>query len=156
MRVPKEKIVGAFVRFVKRFRVPLLLIAMLLAGYWLGGLGEAPAEHEHDETADKADAGPEIWTCSMHPAVRLPKPGLCPICNMDLILLAQDDAGHGGMRQLTVSEAAKELMDIEVAPVERKFVDAVVRMVGKVDYDETSLVYITAWIPGRLDRLYVD
>ncbi len=156
MRVPKGKIVGAFGRFVKRFRVPLLLIAVLLAGYWLGGLGEAPAEHEHDETAAKTDAGPEVWTCSMHPAVRLPKPGLCPICHMPLILLAQDDAGHGGMRQLTVSEAAKELMDIEVAPVERKFVDAVVRMVGKVDYDETSLVYITAWIPGRLDRLFVD
>ena len=156
MRVPKEKVAGAFGRFVKRFRVPLLLIVVLLAGYWLGGLGEAPAEHEHDEAAAKADAGPEVWTCSMHPQIRLPKPGLCPICNMSLILLAQDDAGHGGMRQLTVSEAAKELMDIEVAPVERKFVEAVVRMVGKVDYDETSLVYITAWIPGRLDRLFVD
>ena len=156
MRVPKEKIVGAFVGFVKRFRVLLVLIAVLLAGYWLGGLGEAPAEHDHDETGAKADAGPEIWTCSMHPQIRLPKPGLCPICNMSLILLAEEDAGHGGMRQLTVSEAAKELMDIEVAPVERKFVDAVVRMVGKVDYDETNLAYITAWIPGRLDRLYVD
>jgi Cu(I)/Ag(I) efflux system membrane fusion protein len=60
------------------------------------------------------------------------------------------------MRQLTVSESAKELMDIEVAPVERKFVNAVVRMVGKVDYDETNLAYITAWVPGRLDKLYVD
>jgi len=29
-------------------------------------------------------------------------------------------------------------------------------MVGKVDYDETRLAYITAWVPGRLDRLYVD
>lgn len=158
MRVGNKKVAGSFGKFVKRFRVPLLLIAVLLAGYWLGGLGEAPAEHEHehDETVAKPDAGPQIWTCSMHPTVRLLKPGLCPICNMSLILLAQDDAGHGGMRQLTVSEAAKKLMDIEVVPVERKFVDAVVRMVGKVDYDETSLSYITAWIPGRLDRLFVD
>ncbi len=29
-------------------------------------------------------------------------------------------------------------------------------MVGKVDYDETKLGYITAWVAGRLDRLYVD
>jgi Cu(I)/Ag(I) efflux system membrane fusion protein len=29
-------------------------------------------------------------------------------------------------------------------------------MVGKVDYDETRLGHITAWVPGRLDRLYVD
>jgi Cu(I)/Ag(I) efflux system membrane fusion protein len=29
-------------------------------------------------------------------------------------------------------------------------------MVGKIEYDETGLAYITAWVPGRLDRLYVD
>jgi Cu(I)/Ag(I) efflux system membrane fusion protein len=29
-------------------------------------------------------------------------------------------------------------------------------MVGKVDFDETRLATITAWIPGRLDRLFVD
>ena len=29
-------------------------------------------------------------------------------------------------------------------------------MVGKVDYDETRLGYITAWVPGRIDRLFVD
>jgi Cu(I)/Ag(I) efflux system membrane fusion protein len=47
-------------------------------------------------------------------------------------------------------------MDIALAPVERKFVTATLRMVGKVDYDETRLATITAWIPGRLDRLFVD
>jgi Cu(I)/Ag(I) efflux system membrane fusion protein len=29
-------------------------------------------------------------------------------------------------------------------------------MVGKVDYDESKVKYITAWVPGRIDRLYVD
>ncbi len=29
-------------------------------------------------------------------------------------------------------------------------------MVGKVEFDETRLAYITARVPGRLDRLYVD
>ncbi len=37
-----------------------------------------------------------VWTCSMHPQVRLPKPGSCPICNMRLIpaSAAQDHTGH--------------------------------------------------------------
>jgi Cu(I)/Ag(I) efflux system membrane fusion protein len=74
---------------------------------------------------------------------------------MELIPVSADDDADGP-RQLTVSENAKALMDIEVAPVERKFVTATVRMTGKIDYDETNLAYITAWIPGRLDRLYVD
>ncbi len=29
-------------------------------------------------------------------------------------------------------------------------------MVGKIEYDETRLSHITAWVSGRLDRLYVD
>ncbi len=37
-----------------------------------------------------------VWTCSMHPQVRLPRPGSCPICNMRLMpaSTAQDHTGH--------------------------------------------------------------
>src|SRR5690349_13385765 len=31
----------------------------------------------------------EVWTCSMHPQVRMDKPGRCPICGMTLIPLSQ-------------------------------------------------------------------
>ena len=96
------------------------------------------------------------WTCSMHPQIKLPKPGLCPICNMPLIPLKMQDSDSGSLRQLTVSENARRLMDIETSPVERKFVPVEIGMVGKIDYDETRLKYITAWIPGRLDKVHVD
>ncbi len=134
----------------------VLLLVVLVLGFWLGRLGE-PEKPKTGQVAAVAEAKPQVWTCSMHPQIKLPKPGLCPICNMSLIPLTIDETQAGAsMRQLTVSESAKKLMDIEVAPVERKFVNAVVRMVGKVDYDETNLAYITAWVPGRLDRLFVD
>ena len=47
-------------------------------------------------------------------------------------------------------------MKVETAPVERKYVTATNRMVGKVDFDETKVSHITAWVSGRLDRLFVD
>jgi Cu(I)/Ag(I) efflux system membrane fusion protein len=76
---------------------------------------------------------------------------------MDLIPVSRSEGGdEEGPRELTLSEAAVKLAEIEVAPVERRPVSAEVRMVGKVDYDETRLAYITAWVPGRIDRLYVD
>ncbi len=89
----------------------------------------------------------------MHPQIRQPKPGKCPICGMDLIPVAKT---AGGMRTLTVSPAARALMSVETSPVERRYVSHEIRMVGKVDYDETKLGYITAWVSGRLDRLFVD
>ena len=92
----------------------------------------------------------------MHPQVQLPAPGQCPICFMDLIPREDDDAGLTGPRQLRMSEAAMALADIQTTPVRRQYAAKLVRMVGKVDYDETRLASITAWMPGRLDRLYVD
>ncbi|MDR4503297.1 MAG: efflux RND transporter periplasmic adaptor subunit [Candidatus Scalindua sp.] len=101
---------------------------------------------------------PMFWTCSMHPNIQRQGPGKCPICGMDLIPVASAATGKemSGMRQIVISEAARAMMKIQTTPVERRYVTAEVRMVGKVDYDETRLGYITAWISGRLDRLYVD
>jgi len=151
-----EKILAFFKKLGIEPKMLRFLIIAILVGILIGkSIG--PQKPKTEVTAAKTQAKAQVWTCSMHPHIKLPKPGLCPICNMELIPLSTDETEVGtSMRQLTVSENAKKLMDIEVAPVERKFVSAVVRMVGKVDYDETNLAYITAWVPGRLDKLYVD
>ena len=91
----------------------------------------------------------------MHPQIQLPKAGKCPICFMDLIPL-ESGSDDGGEREISVSPYAAKLMEIETTEVVRRFVAAEVRMVGKVDYDETRVTYISAWVPGRIDRLFVD
>jgi len=144
-------------RIYARLWVILSVLALVLAvGFFLGRLGGSSEPAVPGGAAQaEIQAEPQAWTCSMHPQIRLEKKGLCPICNMELIPASVGE-DSGPMRQLVVSENARKLMDIVTVPVERKFVSASVRMVGKVDYDETRLAYITAWFPGRLDRLYVD
>jgi len=147
--------------FVARHWGKLLVaqaIALLVLGYALASMVAGPGEARPSKTAAageaaQADEGPSVWTCSMHPQIRQPGPGKCPICGMDLIPVAKTS---GGLRTLTVSPEAKALMNVATSPVERRYVTHRIRMVGKVDYDETKLGYITAWVSGRLDRLYVD
>jgi len=125
---------------------------------------EAPAMAGAGETAApaKREAAPEeesYWTCSMHPQIHESKPGRCPICGMDLIeVKTQTKAGAAAAAAATMSFSpeAAALMKVETAPVERRPVKATVRMVGKVDYDETRLGYISAWVSGRLDKLFVN
>ena len=112
-----------------------------------------PKTEDHAEHSE--EASPSVWTCSMHPQIQLPKFGKCPICFMDLIPL-QTGSNGGGEREISVSPYAAKLMELETAPVERRFASAEIRMVGRVDYDETRVSTISAWIPGRLDRLFVD
>jgi Cu(I)/Ag(I) efflux system membrane fusion protein len=108
---------------------------------------------------DSAQGEPDgtFWTCSMHPQVRAQEPGDCPICGMDLIPV---EGAAGTMRdegrRLTVTDAERKLMEISTTPVVRRHVDAEVRLVGVVAYDETSVSRIAAWVPGRIERLHVD
>ncbi len=129
--------------------VSVLSLIAFTAGYQLGGKPSVSPD-------EASPAAATTWTCSMHPQVKLPEPGKCPICFMDLIPLAQSPAGSGHPRELTMTVAAMALADIQTAPVRRHFVTNSIEMVGKVAYDETKLATITAWVPGRLNRLYID
>jgi Cu(I)/Ag(I) efflux system membrane fusion protein len=145
----------------------LLVVAALAvafaAGFLLREAGPGPGapgpaaadatESRHDH--DGSDAN--VWTCSMHPQIRLPEPGQCPICFMDLVPVETGaaEATHDAP-SLALSETARRLARVRTAPVRRAHPTVEVRMVGRVDYDETKVGSITAYVPGRLDRLYVD
>lgn len=134
--------------------VGLLLIG-LLAGLSMRGDSAPSGANGHAAHAAESslEQEAEIWTCSMHPQIRRDGPGSCPLCGMDLVPVKKS---AGGVRTISISADVKKLMNVQTVPVTRQYVTADVRMVGKVDYDETRLAYITAWVSGRLDRLYVD
>ena len=157
MNEPKDRIRGC-ARAVGRHAGLLVAVvvglgvgALLHAAFSPAG-GSAPV----DRPGAGADEPGTYWTCSMHPEVRRPGPGRCPKCPMALYAVRPTRPPAGGPREFATSEVALALMDVEVAPVERRFVQAEIRLAGKIDYDETKLAYITAWVGGRLDRLFVN
>ncbi|MBC8378338.1 MAG: efflux RND transporter periplasmic adaptor subunit [Planctomycetes bacterium] len=106
-----------------------------------------------------ADAVKTIWTCSMHPQIREDKPGKCRLCGMDLIPITSggtDETTEYADRTIPFSPEAVKLMEIQTSLVERKEMSHEVRLVGKIALDETRTKTITAWVPGRIDRLFVD
>ena len=151
MRQAKSLLSGRVLKTV------ILVVIAFLAGYFVNSFfHKSPVAQTNEHTGQQAAAQAQtVWTCSMHPQFRLPKPGQCPICLMDLIPMTTEE-GEVGERQITFSQEALKLMEVQTSLVERKFVEAEIRMVGKVDYDETRVKNITAWVPGRIDRLYVD
>ncbi len=126
-------------------------------GHWLvSGSVNSNLAGDQTESHDHEGGKAQKWSCSMHPQIQKDGPGKCPICAMPLIPIQASSGKMHGLRQMVTSPEARALMEIEVTPVEKRAVETEVRMVGKVDYDETRLKYITAWVSGRLDRLFVD
>lgn len=114
-----------------RWGVVLLVVIAFAAGALLRG-GREP-EWNARVPEGRGDVKPakqetQLWTCSMHPQIKLPKPGKCPICGMDLIPVEAGEDESEGIRELSVSEHSAKLMEIETTPVERKFVTAEIRM----------------------------
>lgn len=138
------------------------LLALLAAagvfslGYALGGGWGERARGGAGHAAGGAVDEQTTWTCSMHPQIRQPEPGRCPICGMDLIPVTSAGASEPGPRRIRLTPAARALARVQVAAVERMDVETDLRLYGKVLYDETSVDHVTAWFPGRIDRLYVD
>lgn len=139
-----------------RLGLALVIVLAFSLGALLTGGGGDDTRRASESAAESRTDEPEVWTCSMHPQVQLPKAGKCPICFMDLIPLEVGSEEDLGPRQLQMTESAKKNARIVTVEAHRALAEAEIRLVGKLAYDETKLAYITAWVPGRLDRLYAD
>lgn len=96
---------------------------------------------------EDAQGQDKIWTCSMHPQIRLSEPGQCPICGMDLI----------PVDQLTAAQARlSKQAGIETEEVQYRELMKEIRTVGKFDYNERRVAYLTARVDGRVDRVFAD
>jgi Cu(I)/Ag(I) efflux system membrane fusion protein len=148
MKLPKSLKIPGFLKSPRSLLSLILPLALFLGGWWFG----LPSDNSVDGSSSALSD--EVWTCSMHPQIRQPNPGLCPICNMDLILL-QDDGG-GGLREVAVSAEAAALLDLRVTPARHAPAEANLKLFGKIAFDERRITTVTARMGGRLDRLFVD
>jgi len=160
----------------KKILLPVLIIAAFVFGYYLPKGSDtrvatveqkteqqkayAPSD-SHDHSAEKpASEARQVtwWTCSMHPQIKLPNPGKCPICFMDLIPMASDQEADTRVStvQYSMSEAAKKLAEVETVEVKRDHAKVLVRMVGLVYEDETRIASLTSRVDGRLDEIFVN
>ncbi|HPQ39760.1 MAG TPA: efflux RND transporter periplasmic adaptor subunit [bacterium] len=140
----------------------MALLNGLIAGEHIhdsGMPGSVVSQHAGDGSAESSvPPAPEVWTCSMHPQIRLPKPGRCPICFMDLIPLEETggEGGPGGERNLTLSPESAALMALQTIRVERRDISAEIRLFGRVAMDERRVETVSARFPGRIERMFVD
>lgn len=136
----------------KYVRYGLLILFGLFLG-WLFFHSSSTPKDEHDHTeSEKKD---EIWTCSMHPQIKMDKPGKCPICAMDLILLNQNSTAQMDSNAIHFTADAAALANVATTLVSRSKPAKEVRLYGKVQADERLLQNQVAHISGRIEKLFV-
>ncbi|MFY9151451.1 MAG: efflux RND transporter periplasmic adaptor subunit [Prolixibacteraceae bacterium] len=111
--------------------------------------GLAVQEHQHDQ------AEHQIWTCSMHPQIRMEKPGQCPLCGMDLIPV-QSATAELDPNAVHMTEEAIRLAEVQTTVIGKQNAEKEVTLYGKVQADERRIKTQAAHIPGRIEELLVS
>lgn len=136
-----------------------LMAITLLAGFFFGWLffhssnNETTHDHEQETVAKET-----IYTCSMHPQIKQNKPGLCPICAMELIPLAtiESEGDHVDPNEIQMTKAALALASIQTTIVKKGIPEKDVQLLGKVKADERKISELTARFGGRIEKLFIN
>ena len=148
----------------KKIAIPLVLILLVSAA----GGGWYAWQHRGLDHADEGNAaqGKQLYTCAMHPFIIKDKPGTCPICAMELIKKV-DGAADGGAQTAEQKQQADMLGHVTLSPTQQVMANVAtvaakqgtlskeINAVGIVQYDQSRQSKVTAWISGRIDKLYV-
>jgi len=106
-------------------------------------------------TAEEKSGVRTVYVCSMSCIPPMEEPGKCPVCGMELIPMLVGDKEEQDAPKLVLGDDAIKRAEVRIHPVERKFVSAEIRMFGQIEYDPAHMSYVSAFMPGVIDRVYV-
>ena len=133
-------------------RLPLFLLVLLAAA--AGGYFVARSFAPSADTPGQAAA---VYQCPMHPWIKSGKPGdKCTICGMDLVIASSADGGAVDPNLVSLTPSNVAVLDVRVVPVRRAPLLRTLHVTGAIDDDDTRHRYITARVPGRIERLFVN
>lgn len=133
------------------FATGLLLIVLLGFAQRIGWIREGSLT----ATTSSTDSSHDVFTCPMHPQIRQPVPGRCPICAMALAPATASSTDLDGLA-VKIEPAQRRLANIQTAAVTSQPVSTTIRTIGAVEIDESRQATIASYIEGRVERLFAD
>lgn len=151
-RIVSAAVLGALVVVAVVFRHP---VGAWLTGSSSGGSPPVAVQVAADGLAtDARDLGEvSYYTCSMHPAVRSPEPGKCPICSMTLTPVTRGEEQAGVIH---IEDNRRALLGIHTTRVVRAPIDLDITAKGRLAVDETRLHDIALKVGGYISDLRVS
>ena len=95
------------------------------------------------------------YICPMMCTPPQSEPGRCPVCAMELVP-ATSGGGNSDPRSVRIDPVARRVANIQTVAVESLPMNRTIRAIGELRYDEGTLKTLSAYVDGRLDRLFAD
>jgi Cu(I)/Ag(I) efflux system membrane fusion protein len=144
---------GTKMKIIRYLFIPLFVIALLFSGC---SKADESGKHEHTLVKEK-----DYWTCTMHPQIHMDRPGVCPICGMDLIKKVVDEksepANDKDMANMVALSGKKQVLaNVSTVIVKKENLQEQVTAYSYLDFVESNRKTISARFNGRIEKLFVD
>ncbi|MBL7994380.1 efflux RND transporter periplasmic adaptor subunit, partial [bacterium] len=111
-----------------------------------------------ESSGDEKEKTKEIYYCPMHPEVTSEKPGVCPICNMDLVKKVDEKRAvmedMPGMINLSLQKQV--LANVSTLKIQKEHFLKELVSYSYLDFAEQNRRLISARFNGRIEKLFVD
>ncbi|MEZ4222826.1 MAG: efflux RND transporter periplasmic adaptor subunit [Polyangiaceae bacterium] len=124
---------------------------MLTCGSESSWVNPPEPAHTHEPSGDPGAIA--FYTCPMHPSVKQPEMGKCPMCGMDLVAVTEEEQRSGVVR---VDAARRQLIGVKTEVVQKRVMERNLRTVGRITYDETRMTEVSLKFKGWIGSLYAN
>ena len=130
----------------------IIVIALAAAGGWFFG-----RKSSSTAPAEKGERKIAFYQSPMHPWIKSEKPGNCTICGMKLSPVYEGEKGFDtDANVVSLGSNAINVINVQTEPVEKRALERTLQVAGRIESDETRLRVISAYVDGRIEKLFVN
>ncbi|MBM2814769.1 MAG: HlyD protein [Ignavibacteria bacterium] len=144
---------------MKKSKVKLLIITLIII-LIAGGAFIVYYTYFHKKDGQHELSKPEkkdIWTCTMHPQVKSDRPGVCPICEMELIKMSDDESAMDEKlkNQIKLTDNKIVLANVSTVRIQKAELKNRISAYSYLDFADQNRKVISAKFNGRIEKLLV-
>jgi membrane fusion protein, copper/silver efflux system len=137
----------------------IFISVLITAALMLSSCSKSSSPHGgHTDSAATLESG-GYYTCTMHPQVHADKPGICPICGMELVKASHSKKSESTTMTETMvplNDRDQLLANVSTINVGYEEVMHSIRAFGTLEIADPNKTVISARFNGRIEKLYID
>ena len=139
---------------MKPIAIILLTLALAVPATWFA------TQHFHGPTTAMSSGGERkilYYQSAMHPWVKSDKPGRCTICGMELTPVYEGQKGIEATGDtLTLTQSMVQVLHVQTVETKKRPLAKTLTFAGMVDDDARRHRIISAYVDGRVEKLFVN
>jgi Cu(I)/Ag(I) efflux system membrane fusion protein len=120
--------------------------------------GKSSSSHQgHGDSTSVSEAA-DYYTCPMHPQIHADKPGVCPICGMELVKASNSRKmeSSSDTPMIPLNDRDQLLANVSTVVVGYESVEHTVRAFGTLEIPDPNKTIVSARFNGRIEKLHVN